>query len=367
MRVLVTGSRGFIGKNLVVRLEALAGWEVLRFDRGDDPDSFNERLIGIDAVVHLAGENRPTDPADFHKVNGELTAVLCAAIQASGRPITLILASSTQVVLDNPYGRSKLAGELAGKALTEFGAPVVIHRLPGVFGKWCRPNYNSVVATFCDLTARGLPVEVSDPGRVITLVHVDDVIDAFIADMSQPIHGLSPGSAIPTYDISLGELAARIRAFRNCREDSKVERVGQGLTRALYATYMSYLPAGDFVYSVPRHVDGRGAFVEMLRTVDSGQVSYFTALPGVTRGSHYHHAKTEKFLVIKGRARFSFRHILSGERHDVITSGDEPRIVDSIPGWAHGVTNIGADELVVMLWANENFDRNRPDTYPCKV
>jgi UDP-2-acetamido-2,6-beta-L-arabino-hexul-4-ose reductase len=367
MRVLVTGSQGFIGKNLVVHLEAQAGWEVLRFDRGDDMDMLEKQLTKADAVVHLAGENRPADPADFTRVNSELTTQLCQAIAASGRDIKLILASSTQAELDNPYGLSKRAGEQAAQALAATGAAVIIHRLPSVFGKWCKPNYNSVVATFCHNIARDLPIEISDAARVITLVYIDDVIGAFMSELQQPVAGLSHGQSISSYQISLGELVEYLRAFRQGRNDLHVERVGQGLIRALYATYVSYLPMTDFAYPLRRHADSRGVFVEMLKTSDSGQFSYFTALPGVTRGSHFHHTKSEKFLVIKGRARFRFRHIVTGERHEVMTSGEVPYIVESVPGWAHDITNIADEELVVMLWANENFNQERSDTQACKV
>lgn len=370
-RVLVTGANGFIGRNLLVRLGELDGFTATSFVRGDDIRTLRQLVSEADAVVHLAGENRPSDEQAFAEVNTGLTVALCEAIQKdaaeTGRRIPLVLASSIQAERDNPYGRSKLAAEKAVRALAEAtGNPVVIFRLPGVFGKWCKPNYNSVVATFCHNVARGLPIQINDPAARLSLVYVDDVVTALIAALDAP-RGATEGSVEPAYSTSLGELAAQIQAFGDCRTTLLTERVGTGLVRALYATYVSYLPAERFSYEVPQYADPRGVFVEMLKTPDCGQFSYFTAHPGVTRGGHYHHTKTEKFLVIKGRALFRFRHLLTNESVELHTSGDKPQIVDTIPGWAHDITNIGDDEMVVMLWANENFDRQKPDTVASKV
>lgn len=366
-RVLVTGAQGFIGKNLVVRLGELPGFSVTTFVRGDDVAALPTLVAQADAVVHLAGENRPQDESAFAKVNTGLTEVLCDVIRkevaASGRKVPLVLASSTQAERDNAYGRSKLAAEQAVQALAEAtGNPAVVFRLPGVFGKWCKPNYNSVVATFCHNIARGLPIQINDPATSLQLVYVDDVVSALIAALESPAAGMSYGQVKPEYTTTLGALADQIKAFSNCRTSLLSERVGTGLVRALYATYVSYLPSERFAYEVPQHVDPRGVFVEMLKTPDCGQFSYFTAHPGVTRGGHYHHTKTEKFLVIKGMALFRFRHLLTNEQVEIRTSGDKPEVVDTIPGWSHNITNVGNDELVVMLWANENFDRKHLDT-----
>lgn len=371
-RVLVTGASGFIGKNLVVRLNEFSNVSVTTFVRGDDVARLPELVAQADAVVHLAGENRPANEAAFAQVNTGLTSALCNAIQdevgSTGRLVPLVLASTTQAERDNPYGRSKLAAEQAVKGLAvETGNPVVVFRLPGVFGKWCRPNYNSVVATFCHNIARGLPIQINDPTASLRLVYVDDVVAALLATLEAPAEGFSQGEVTPEYAITLGELAEQIRAFAACRSTLMSERVGTGLVRALYATYVSYLPNEQFAYEVPQYGDPRGVFVEMLKTPDCGQFSYFTAHPGITRGGHYHHTKTEKFLVIKGEALFRFRHLLTNELVELRTSGGKPQVVDTIPGWTHDITNVGDDEMVVMLWANENFDRERPDTVASKV
>ena len=368
MKILVTGSDGFIGRNLIVRLGELPGYEVIGFDREDSLDDLAELVGRADAVVHLAGINRPKDIKEFVEGNTDLTARLCDLIAATGRKIPLIISSSIQADLANPYGESKRGAEVAGEALAvDAGNPVAIYRLPGVFGKWCKPNYNSVVATFCHNTANGLPIQISDPSSAINLVYVDDVVGEFIRALDAMPAGLSRGEIHPVYSITLGDLAAQIEAFKNCRESLVSERVGTDLVRALYATYVSYLQPAKFAYDLPKYGDERGVFVEMLKTQDSGQFSYFTAHPGITRGGHYHHTKTEKFLVIKGSARFGFRHVVTNERYEIFTSGDTPQVVETVPGWTHDITNVGEDEMVVMLWANEIFDRERPDTIARKV
>lgn len=370
--ILVTGANGFIGKNLVVRLNELANVTVTTFIRGDDPALLPQMVSQVDAVIHLAGENRPTDEAAFMQVNSGLTSALCNAIEHSfrskGRLIPMLLTSSTQAEQSNPYGRSKVEAERSLQKLAkETGNPCIIFRLPGVFGKWCKPNYNSVVATFCHKIACDLPIEISDSAASLRLAYVDDVITSFLAALETPVSGVTKLMVEPEYSVTLGELAEQIRAFANCRTNLITERVGTGLARALYATYVSYLPTEKFSYSVRQYADLRGIFVEMLKTPDSGQFSYFTAHPGVTRGGHYHHTKTEKFLVIKGEALFRFRHLLTNEFVELRTSGGTPQVVDTIPGWTHDITNISNEEMIVMLWANEKFDRQSPDTIAREV
>jgi len=368
MRVLVTGSSGFIGKNLVVRLGEKTGTEVLKFVRGDSLGVLSKLVAQADAIIHLAGENRPKDVADFTIVNADFTKSLCVAINETGRKIPLVLASSAQAELDNPYGRSKRAAEqIIERSFAKTGNPVVIYRLPGVFGKWCKPNYNSVVATFCHNIANDFSIQIDDPSTSMKLVYVDDVVSEFLDALENLGEGIRWAGVVPEYSITLGALTKQIEAFKNCRTNLVAERVGAGLVRALYSTYISYLPPAKFSYDLPGYVDERGVFVEMLKTPDCGQFSYFTAHPGITRGEHYHHSKTEKFLVIKGAARFYFRHLVTNETCEVFTSGERPQIVETIPGWVHDITNVGSDEMVVMLWANEIFDRDHPDTIACKV
>ena len=368
MRVLVTGAKGFLGKNLLVLLGAEPTFETIEFNRGDSLSALRTSIVQCDAIVHLAGENRPANISDFYDVNCGLTAEICDAIRSSGRKIPLIFASSSQAVLDNPYGISKRAAEEVVVDLElATGSPVAIYRLPGVFGKWSRPNYNSVVSTFCYNIANDLPIQISDPSLEIRLNYVDDVVRHIKESLLELESGCSWPVVQPEFRITLGDLARQIAAFQQCRVDLLTEPVGAGLIRALYATYMSYLPKEKFSYVVPRHSDSRGVFVEMLKTKDSGQFSFFTAHPGITRGSHYHHTKTEKFLLVKGEARFRFRNVITDESFEICTNSDQSRIVESIPGWVHDITNVGSEELIVMLWANEIFDRQLPDTYSEKV
>ncbi|MCQ9618260.1 NAD-dependent epimerase/dehydratase family protein [Paenalcaligenes niemegkensis] len=364
MKVLITGANGFLGKNLVAHLAERKDVEIQKFIRNDSIESLKGLLSGVDFVFHLAGVNRPQSPTEFVSGNTTLTKSLCEAITATGRQIPVLYTSSIQADHDNPYGVSKKEAE---NALMEFalsnGSAVHVFRLPNVFGKWARPDYNSAVATFCHNIARGLPININDPEAPINLVYIDDVIDHFVSILDGKLEGKPSISIKPQYSITVGELAAQLESFRGSRQSLVIDAVGLGLTRALYSTYLSYLPPESFTYAVPKHDDERGVFVEMLKTKDSGQFSFFTAHPGVTRGGHYHHSKTEKFLVVKGSACFRFRHIVTDEFYELFTSGDEPVIVETVPGWTHDITNVGDDEMVVMLWANEIFNRERPDTY----
>ena len=368
MKILVTGADGFIGRNLRMMISERRGYEALPIMRGSSLPDLAEAVRAADAVIHLAGVNRPEDTADFMTGNGDYTALLCEQLLADGRGLPVIFASSIQAARDNPYGVSKRAAErhLADYAARS-AAEVAIYRLPNVFGKWCRPDYNSVVATFCHNIAHDLPIELHDSAAELRLAYIDDVVDTWL----QALPDLAPGLAFldvePVYPVTVGELARQIEAFQAVRDTLVTEPVGTGLPRALYATFMSYLPSERFGYEIASHVDPRGSFVEMLKTSDSGQFSYFTAHPGVTRGGHYHHSKSEKFLVIRGRARFKFRHMQTGQMVERTSDGARPEIVETIPGWTHDITNIGDDELIVMLWASEQFDRLRPDTFACPL
>lgn len=365
LAVAVTGSDGFIGRNLCTRLRERGGVEILGITRASSAGDLAAAIGRADAVFHLAGVNRTTDAAEFMPGNRDLSARV-AELAAARTGVPIVLASSSQAGRPSPYGDSKLAAEEAFlSALGRENPDAHVFRLPNVFGKWCRPNYNSAVATFCHNVARDLPITIHDASAPLTLVYVDDVVDAFLALLpgGAGTHGAGRYREVaPQYRTTVGEVADAIRGFHRMRRAFEVDRVGGGFLRALYATYLSYLPPSDFSYPVTKHDDPRGRFAEMLRTKDSGQVSFFTSGPGVTRGGHYHHTKNEKFLVVQGRARFRFRNIVTGETHAIDVDGAAPTIVDTLPGWAHDVTNTGSEPLLVLLWANENFDRDRPDT-----
>lgn len=365
-RIVITGADGFIGRNLAVRLGEV-GDVVLPLTRASNADDWYGAIAGADAVVHLAGANRPADPNDFMAINAGTADLLAASVIAAKRAIPVIYASSAKALDDSDYGRSKRAGEDCLLTLTEqTGSPVYIFRLPNVFGKWAQPNYNSAIATFCHNIAREMPIRIDDPAAPLSLFYIDDAVQAFL----DVLDGKMPTgivAASPVYSTTLGAVVDILRGFRSDRDDNLIDQVGTGLKRALYATYVAALPPSAFSYPIVSHQDPRGAFSEMLKTRTSGQFSYFTAHPGVTRGGHYHHTKTEKFLIVHGNALFRFRHIVSGETHEIRTSGSRPVIVETVPGWTHDVTNVGEDMMISMLWANEIFDRDRPDTVTAKV
>lgn len=371
MKVLITGADGFLGTNLCAHLKTHYDVELLYFTRGQKESDLPYLISNSDFIFHLAGVNRPKDPADYFVGNEVLTRNLCDAIAETNSHTPIIYTSSIQAEFNNPYGLSKRAAEEALFDLQKnYGTPVHVFRLPNIFGKWCKPNYNSAVATFCHNISRDLPIKVNDPSAALTLSYVDDVINRFLqlmegADKNVNTEGFE--QITPQYTTTVGEVVDKIKKFRESRSTFLIDRVGTGLVRALYATYLSYLPESDFSYLVPRHVDARGIFVEMLKTPDCGQFSYFTAPPGATRGGHYHHTKSEKFLVVKGKALFRFRHIQTNQTYELTTSSEESEIIETAPGWGHNITNIGEEEMVVMLWANEVFDKTKPDTFTCEI
>lgn len=361
-KVLITGANGFIGRNLQVALHEL-NYSVLTFNRDDDPASLVEKVTAAQTIFHLAGVNRPIADSEFSVNNTEFTHVLVESVVKYNPTVTLVFTSSRQAEENNLYGKSKRASEeIILQAASETAVCACIYRLPGVFGKWSRPDYNSVVATFCHQVINNLPLRIDQPSRLIELVYIDDVIRAF----TQHLHpSPSPGGfyAIPTcYKMTLQDLADTIHGFKNSRTSLMTNAVGEGAIRALYATWLSYLPAEQFSYTVPVYADQRGIFAEILKTPAHGQFSFFTAKPGIKRGGHYHHTKNEKFIVVAGQARFRFEHIVSKQTTEFEINAAEVKVVESIPGWAHSIENSGSEELVVMLWANEIFDRNRPDT-----
>ncbi|MDG1096981.1 MAG: NAD-dependent epimerase/dehydratase family protein [Methylophilaceae bacterium] len=367
MSVLVTGANGFIGKNLIIHLNE-KGIKSIPFTRGMSFSGLSSLLGSVDFIFHLAGVNRPKNDLEFIQGNKEVTEQLCDLIRQSGRSIPILYTSTIQAEFNTFYGRSKLAAE---DVLLDYGrdtkSPVYIYRLPNTFGKWSRPNYNSVVATFCHSIANDIPINVNDANRLINLVYIDDLIKDFIRLLDEQPSGILRPEILPLYTISIGGLAECIKSFKTSRLSLLAERVGVGLERALYATYLSFISPDNFSYPIPSHSDSRGRFVEMLKTKDSGQFSFFTAHPGVTRGGHYHHSKNEKFLVVQGKSRFCFRNILTNESYEIFTDAEFPQIVETVPGWAHDITNIGDNEMIVLIWANEIFDCKTPDTISHKV
>lgn len=368
MKILLTGASGFIARNLLFFLRESGFDDVICFGREHDDAYLKQALAETDFVFHLAGVNRPQDVTEFTQGNVGLTEKLVSFLDELGRAVPIVFSSSTQADRGNPYGVSKSTAEQLLLAYSErTGARVAVFRLPNVFGKWSRPFYNSAVATFCHQISRGEPITIHDPAAPLRLVYVDDVCKRFVSLLATDSTDAGYLDVEPVYDTTVGQLAAQLQAFYGSRSSLITERVGTGLVRALYATYISFLPPESFAYDLPAYGDARGVFVEMLKTTDCGQFSFFTAHPGITRGRHYHHTKTEKFLVIKGKARFGFRHIVTDEYLEVLVDGSKPQVVETIPGWSHDITNIGDDEMIVMLWANEIFDRQNPDTIAHKV
>jgi UDP-2-acetamido-2,6-beta-L-arabino-hexul-4-ose reductase len=373
MKAVVTGAHGFLGKNLVVALRR-AQVEVAEVDVDAPPDAMGLAVPGATAVFHLAGVNRPDDEREFITGNvGSLEALfealdaLRAAEEPAVRPV-IVLSSSTQAGLDNPYGRSKLAAEKALEAYaSRTGTPAVIYRLPGVFGKWCRPNYNSVVATFCHSVACGLPLTISDPARVVEIVHVDDVVAEFMTHVANRAAGVRRGDVRPTFSTSLGDLARRIRAFRATRDTLEVADATDPFTRRLLGTYTSYIPPADLAYDLVQRTDARGTLAELLKSPHFGQIFVSRTLPGITRGNHYHDLKVEKFCVLEGDAVIRFRPVLGDEVTEHRVSGRDFRVVDIPPGMTHSIENVGATEMIVLFWASEILDRDRADTYFSEV
>jgi UDP-2-acetamido-2,6-beta-L-arabino-hexul-4-ose reductase len=367
MHIVVTGGDGFMGRNLRVRLSELGHRQVTSINRATPTGERDAALGSADFVFHLAGVNRPANVSEFDEVNARFTDSVCAALAEAGRKATIVFTSSIQAALENPYGSSKRAGEAAVERYgSTTGAKAYILRLTNVFGKWARPNYNSAVATFCHNLARGLPIQVNDSATPLTLLYIDDAVRS-MTDLLPATPASGVIEAGPVHRATLGEIVSILEAFTKNRSTLVIPPVGAGLARALYATYLSYLRPTEFAYDLRKHSDPRGAFVEVLKTKDSGQFSFFTAFPGITRGEHYHHTKNEKFLVVTGKARFEFRQIVTGEAHTIEVDGDTPQVVETVPGWAHNITNVGDTEMIVMLWANEIFDPAQPDTVPAKV
>lgn len=382
MNILVTGAKGFVGRNLISQLRniqygkannyAISGQEikVFEYDIDSDPAELDVYCKNADFVFNLAGVNRPKDPAEFMKGNFGFASLLLDTLKKYGNRCPVMISSSIQAELDNPYGESKRAGEhLLFNYAEETGAKVLVYRFPNLFGKWCRPNYNSVVATFCHNIAHDLPIQVNDPNVVMRLVYIDDVVDELIAALSGGEHREGDYCSVPSiHTITLGKIVELLESFKSMPASLTVPKLDDPFIKKLYSTYLSYLPKEKFSYPLKMNVDNRGSFTEIIRTVDRGQFSVNISKPGITKGEHWHHTKNEKFVVVRGHGLIQLRKIGSDEIINFEVSGDRIEVVEMIPGYTHNIINLSeTEDLVTFMWCNECFDPNRPDTYFEKV
>lgn len=370
MKILVTGSGGFIGKNVLAEFSKFVNFEILPYDLSNTYEELVSFINKADFIIHLAGINRPKDIEEFYKGNKGFTETIIDLVKETNRNIPILITSSIHADKDNPYGKSKKGAEDALLSFNqETGNTVYIYRLPNVFGKWCKPNYNSVVATFCYNIARDLPIQVNDENFLLPLVYIDDILEEFKNAVSSKANLNEDGYCYvePTYTIKLGELVKLLYSFKDSRKDLSIPNMNDDLTKKLYATYLSYLPTLNFSYPLKMNIDNRGSFTEFLRTPERGQISVNVAKPGITKGNHWHHTKNEKFLVVSGVASIKFRNIYNEEIIEYIVSGEKLEVVDIPTGYTHSITNIGQDDLVTIMWANESYDPNKPDTFFLEV
>jgi len=369
MRILITGSDGFVGKNLVCELRSKGYEDLYLFDIETEPSLLDSFTKDCEFVFHLAGVNRPKDVDEFMQGNFGFTDTLLASLKKNNNTCPVLITSSIQAALDNPYGKSKKAGEdLLFSYAKETGATVHVFRLPNVFGKWCRPNYNSAVATFCHNIARDLPITVNDPEVVMSLVYIDDVLEAFLCALKGDVvkeDGFCKVSTVHT--VKLGRIVELLNSFRESRTTLSVPNMSNSFEKVLYSTYLSYLPENQFSYPLKMNTDNRGSFTEITRTAERGQFSVNISKPGITKGNHWHHTKNEKFLVASGKALIQFRKIGTEEIIDYHVSGEKLEVVDIPPGYTHNIINEGEGDLVTFMWANEPFNPDKPDTIFEKV
>lgn len=376
MKILITGAKGFVGRNLVAELcnirdgkarnyDLTSDLEIMQYDVDSDPSQLDAYCREADFVFNLAGVNRPKDPSEFMTGNFGFASTLLDTLKKYGSKAPVMISSSTQAALDNPYGQSKKAGEeLLFNYSRETGAPVLVYRFPNLFGKWCRPNYNSVIATFCHNVANDLPIQINDPNVELTLAYIDDVV----AELINALQGRSTRQgefcAVPvTHKVTLGRIAELIRSFAQMRVDKSVPDLSDPFVKKLHATYTSYLPVDKFSYPLEMHCDVRGSFTEILRTVDRGQFSVNVSKPGITKGEHWHHTKNEKFLVVSGRGVIRFRKLNDDKIYEYFVSGDKLEVVDIPVGYTHNIENLGDTDMVTFMWCSECFDPARPDTF----
>lgn len=369
INVLVTGAGGFIGKNLIDRLHREKGVSVKQYHRGDNPTLLYKYLNDADIIYHLAGVNRPRHNEEFSSVNRGLTEQIVNYLSENQKTPKIVFSSSTQAAFDTPYGLSKKAAEEVLKNYSnETGAEVYIYRLPGVFGKWCRPHYNSVVATFCHEISHDKEIEIHDANKKLELAYIDDVADDFMDCLTRKKTEKKFYYPISqTFHTTIGELAHKLYEIKNIRKSLIIPDLSDKLTKYLYTTYLSYLDKNDFSYDLPAHQDERGSLVELIKSHQAGQVFMSTSRKGVIRGNHYHHTKVEKFCVIKGMANIMFRRVGSEELITYTVSDQNIEMVDIPPGFTHSIENVTDGEMIVLFWANELFDPDNPDTFSLKV
>lgn len=368
--VLVTGSEGFVGRNLVAHLQLDENIRLLRYDIENKEQELKEFLKQADFVFHLAGVNRPENEEEFQSGNADLTRKIVNILLDTNKITPIVITSSTQAAIDNPYGRSKKLAEDAVFAYSkQTCASVYVYRLPGLFGKWSRPNYNAVTSTFCYNISHDLPIQINNPDHLLTLAYIDDVIAEFLGAMVGTVHRDENGFCfVPrTFEITLQALADLIYSFRAIRDTAILPDMNDTLTRFLYTTYLSYLDVKNFSYFADMKTDDRGWLFEMLKSPNIGQIFISQTKPGITRGGHYHHTKVEKFVVVQGQAMIRFRKIDEDEIIEYQVSGEKIEIVDIPPGYTHDITNVGENDVITLFWACELFDPNNPDTYYLKV
>ncbi len=362
-RILITGGRGFLGSNLAAHLSMREDCAVTITDRMDSASNLRRALADANIIFHFAGVNRPQHTGEFDTGNYGFTEELVAVLRQLGRAPKIVFSSSIQAALDNPYGNSKARAE---QSLQEFGmqsgASVRIYRLKNLFGKWCRPNYNSVTATFCHNIARDLPISVSDPAKELDITYVDDVVTAFLAELDNDIRGLDVPEIV-SYRLTLGDLAGRIQAFHEMKSSLRLPDFVAPFNRALYATYLSYVPPDRCEYQLDIKSDPRGSLAEFVKGDAFGQIFVSRTRPGITRGNHYHHTKTEKFFVVDGEGLIRMRPIDDTQIREYRVSGSSYQVVDIPPGLTHSITNVGTTDMVTLFWSSEVFDPNRMDTY----
>jgi len=364
-KVLITGSNGFVGKNLAVSLAHRPGLLVTGFDMDSDPASLATLVLEADFIFHLAGVNRPKNVEEFAAGNAGMTQTVISILREHGKNTPLVISSSIQATQDNPYGISKReAEESVFFYSSHTGAPVFVYRLPNVFGKWCRPNYNSAVATFCHNVANDLPIQVNDPTVTMNLVYIDDVVSSFIAALDGAVAVRDDFCQVrPVHTVRLGEIAVLVRSFRESRQDRSIPDMSDPFTKKLYSTYLSYLPVDQFSYPLKMNMDERGSFTEFIKTVDRGQVSVNISKPGITKGNHWHHTKNEKFLVVSGEGTIRFRKVGCEDILEYRVTGENLEVVDIPTGYTHDITNTGATDMVTVMWCNEMYDAEKPDTF----